>query len=133
MVEHERGKHVCPLLYPSASGESCPITDAHFAKGGCTTTLAMSVGARIRHQLDRQSEAYKLVFNQRTATERINGLAKELGIERPKLRNQRSITNQNSLTYVLLNLRCLQRVQQRMRSHAAEEEQPATPVMVLAA
>jgi hypothetical protein len=133
LVEHQRGKHVCPLLYPSASGESCPIADAHFAKGGCTTTLAMSVGARIRHQLDRQSEAYTLVFNQRTATERINALAKELGIERPKLRNQRSITNQNTLTYVLLNLRCLQRIQARMSSQAAPEEPPPTCDLVLAA
>ncbi len=124
LVEHERGKHVCPLLYPSASGESCPIADAHFAKGGCTTTIAMSIGARIRHQLDRQSEAYTLVFNQRTATERINALAKELGIERPKLRNQRSITNQSTLTYVLLNLRLLQRVQQRQSPQAKEGQLP---------
>jgi len=131
LVEHERGKHVCPLLYPSASGESCPIADAHFAKGGCTTTIAMSIGARIRHQLDRQSEAYTLVFNQRTATERINALAKELGIERPKLRNQRSITNQNTLTYVLLNLRLLQRVQQR-RSPQAKEGQLPEAVRVMA-
>ena len=72
LVEHERGKHVCPLLFPKPTGENCPIADAHFAKGGCTTTIATSIGARIRHQLDRQSEGYKLVFNQRTATERIN-------------------------------------------------------------
>lgn len=31
-------------------------------------------------------------------------------IERPRLRNGRAITNQNTLIYVLLNLRALQRV-----------------------
>jgi len=133
LVEHQRGKHVCPLLFPKPTGASCPTADAHFTKGGCTTTIATSVGARIRHQLDRESESYKLVFNQRTATEQINALAKEVGIERPKLRNQRSITNQNTLMYVLLNLRCLQRIQERMSSQAAEEEQPPKRVMVLAA
>ena len=39
-----------------------------------------------------------------------------LGIERPKLRNGQAITNQNTLTYVLINLRGLHRV----RAHKAE-------------
>jgi hypothetical protein len=47
LVEHARGKHVCPLLFPQPSGASCPIADAHFAQDGCTTTIAMSIGARI--------------------------------------------------------------------------------------
>ena len=108
LVPHERGKHVCPLLHPQPSGAPCPIADPHFSTGGCTTTIATSVGARIRHQLDRASEQYTQIFNQRTATERINSLAKEVRIERPKLRNQRAITNQNTLIYVLLNVRLLQ-------------------------
>jgi len=32
----------------------------------------------------------------------------------PKLRNQASITNQNSLTYILINLHALQRIRQRL-------------------
>jgi hypothetical protein len=66
LVAHERGKYRCPLLYPKPTGEGCPIADAHFAKGGCTTTLAMSEGARIRHQLDRESEEYKWLYARRT-------------------------------------------------------------------
>ncbi len=50
----------------------CPIADPHFANGGCTTTIATSSGARSRYQLDRESDPYKRVFNQRTATERMN-------------------------------------------------------------
>jgi len=130
---HERGKHVCLLLYPTATGASCPIADPHFTRGGCTTTLATSIGARLRCELDRTSAAYKQLFDQRTATERINSQAKELGIERPKLRNQRSITNQNTLIYVLLNLRLVQ----RMQAHASdlphrEDGLPDQPVALTA-
>jgi hypothetical protein len=113
IVVHEKGSYVCPLAYPEPSDQTCPIDDPHWPKGGCKTTLATSIGARIRHQLDRDSEDYKQVYKQRTATERINALAKELGIERPKLRNGTAIANQNTLIYVLLNLRALQRVRQR--------------------
>jgi hypothetical protein len=68
---------------------------------------------RVRHELDRESEAYKDVFRQRTATERINSQALELGIERPKLRNGQAITNINTLIYVLINLRAYHRVRRR--------------------
>ena len=79
------------------------------------------VGARLRYQLDRASPAYKTVYKQRTADERINSQAKELGIERPFLRNQRSITNLNTLIYVLINLRALGRV----RAHSLAQAQAA--------
>jgi hypothetical protein len=111
-VEHERGRYACPLVFPEPTGETCPIDHKNWPKG-CITTLATSVGARIRHQLDRESELYKRIYRQRTATERINSQAKALGIERPKLRNQQAIVNQNTLIYVLINLRALQRIRQR--------------------
>jgi hypothetical protein len=109
-VEHERGRYYCPLVHPERTGEVCPIGHKNWPKG-CITTLATSVGARIRHQLDRDSTLYKKIYKQRTATERINAQATMLGIERPKLRNRQAITNQNSLIYVLINLRALHRVQ----------------------
>ena len=62
-------------------------------------------GARVRHQLDRESAEYKSIYAQRTAVERIFSQAVELGIERPKLRNKRAIANHNSLIYLLINLR----------------------------
>jgi hypothetical protein len=113
LIPHQKGRYVCPLLFPEPTGNPCPINDPHFAKGGCKTTLATSVGARIRHQLDRTSDAYKELYKQRTATERINALATDLGIERPKLRNGAAIANLNTLIYVLLNLRALQRVREK--------------------
>ena len=112
IIEHERGQYVCPLLFPHATGATCPINDPHWVKGGCLTTMATSIGARIRHQLDREGAAYQNVYRQRTAAERINSQAKELGIERPKLRNEASIRNTNTLTYSLINLYALERIRQ---------------------
>jgi hypothetical protein len=122
-VEHQRGRYACPLLFPQSVAEACPLNHKKWAKGGCIVTMPTSNGARIRHQLDRKSKAYKLVYNQRTATERINSLAVELGIERPKLRNRHSITNQNTLIYILLNLRAIQRIQTQK---AASSEKSAS-------
>jgi hypothetical protein len=112
LFKHERGRYFCPLLFPEPTGEACPIQHKNWPKG-CVTTLPTSIGARIRYQLDRDSDAYKRVYRQRTATERINSQAVALGIERPKLRNQHAITNLNTLTYVLINLRALQRVRRQ--------------------
>ena len=112
-VEHQMGRYACPLLFPKATRQECPVAHKNWAKGGCVTTMATSKGARLRYQLDRDSDAYKALYKQRTATERINAQAKELGIERPKLRNRQAITNQNTLIYVLINLRALQRIRKK--------------------
>lgn len=117
-VVHERQRWACPLLHPHSTGQTCPIQHAHWHKGGCRTTIAASDGARIRHQLDRHSAEYLAIYNQRTACERIFSQAVALGIERPKLRNQRSIANLNTLLYVLLNLRAFQRLLD-MQAHLA--------------
>lgn len=115
-VQHQRGRYVCPLRFPQPAAATCPIADPHWDKGGCVVTMPTSQGARIRYQLDRQSAEYKTIYKQRTADERVNSQAVDLGIERPKLRNGQAITNQNTLTYVLINLRGLHRV----RAHKAE-------------
>ena len=52
-----------------------------------------------------QAAADKTIYNQRTADERINSQAVALGIERPHLRRHSAIANQNTLIYVLINLR----------------------------
>ena len=109
LVQHRRGRYVCPLLYPEPTGAACPVDHAKWTDGGCRLVMPTAVGARIRYQLDRESERYKAIYKQRTAVERIFSQAMALGIERPKLRNQRAIANQNTLTYILINLRTWQR------------------------
>jgi len=118
IIVHQRSRYVCPLLHPQPTGATCPINHARWPHGGCTSDLPTTVGARIRYQLDRHSESYKTVYNQRSATERINSQAKNLGIERPHLRNGQAIANINSLTYVLINLRALQRIRTRKLSRS---------------
>jgi hypothetical protein len=110
IMPHERAIHACPFLYPEANGECCPIQHKQWPKGGCTVNLSTSPGVRLRHQLDRDSDAYKAVYKQRTAVERIFSQAKALGMAHPKFRNQQAITNLNTLTYLLINLHALQQV-----------------------
>jgi len=110
LVQHRRGRFACPLLHPDPTAEKCPIDHAKWPAGGCKLVMPTAPGARIRYQLDRESDRFKAVYKERTAVERIFSQAVALGIERPKLRNQRAITNQNTLTYVLINLRAMQRI-----------------------
>jgi hypothetical protein len=116
---HPYQRYRCPL----SDAAACPIHHAQAAKGGCTATLAASPGSRLRYQIDRQADTFKDVYKQRTATERINSQAVALGIERPRLRNQRSITNMNTLIYILINLRTWQRMQE-----AAAADMEASPM-----
>jgi len=114
LISHQRGKYVCPLLSTKASGSVCPANHKNWAKKGCTVMMPTSIGARLRYTLDRDSQAYKDIYKQRTAVERINSQAKALGIERPYLRNGAAIANQNTLIYILINLRLLQRIRNRL-------------------
>jgi len=109
-VQHRRGTYVCPLLHPEPAAATCPINHKKWSEGGCQLVMPTAIGARLRYQLDRESEPYKEVFKQRTVVERLFSQAVALGIERPKLRNRRAIANQNTLTYVLINLRAMQRL-----------------------
>jgi hypothetical protein len=118
LIEHERGKYTCPLQTQDVSPDAvCPVDHERWSKGGCTVTMPTSIGARLRYTLDRESEAYKDAYRQRTATERINSQAVALGIERPHLRNGRAIANRNTLIYTLINLRFLQRIRDRLAAN----------------
>ena len=57
----------------------------------------------------RDGPLYHAVSNQRTSTERINSQSKELGIKRPKVRNIHSIRQLNTLIYITINAKALQR------------------------
>ncbi len=115
IIEHERGKYVCPLRYPQPTADGCPVDHKTWEKQGCTVMMPTSIGARLRYTLDRDSQVYKEIYKQRTATERINSQAVDLGIERPHIRNGAAIANQNTLIYTLINLRLLQRIRNFQR------------------
>ncbi|MBO0794070.1 MAG: transposase [Ktedonobacteraceae bacterium] len=111
---HTYGYHAqryrCPLLFPQPTGQPCD--HKQFLKGkGCLKNINDEAGGRTRVLLDRTSPLYQVIYTQRTSCERINSQAKELGIERPKVRNRRSVANLNTLTYVIINVRALDRAQ----------------------
>jgi hypothetical protein len=100
-------RFVCPLLFPEANGESCD--NPLFLKKGCHKDPNWEAGGIMRVTLDRSGPLYKAIYRQRTCAERINSQAKELGIERPKVRNIDSVRNINTLIYLVINVRALQR------------------------
>ena len=122
IVEHERGKYVCPFFSKGAKNkfikQSCPIHHTRARKGGCAATMPTSIGARLSYSLDRHSPIYKEIYKQRSATERINSQAVSLGIERPMLRNGKAIANINTLIYTLINLRFLHRLRSRIQEES---------------
>ena len=98
----------CPLLFPDKTGATC--THAQFSKGkGCVKDVNWELGGIQRVTLDRDSPLYHTLYTQRTCCERINSQAQALGIERPKVRNGRSVANLNTLIYLIINVRALQR------------------------
>jgi hypothetical protein len=98
----------CPLLFPERTGEVCD--HAQFAKAkGCIKDPNWEKGGLMRVLLDRQSPLYQSVYNQRTSCERINSQAQALGIERPKVRNGRSVAHLNTLIYLVINVQVLQK------------------------
>lgn len=102
----------CPLRHPQPTPHTCD--HAQFAKGvGCVKYINIEAGGLMRALLKRDSAAYKDLYRQRTAAERINAQAKALGIERPKVRNAASVRNLNTLTYLVINVQALQRVRAR--------------------
>lgn len=126
LVTHERGKYVCPLRHPQPTPEgACPVNHERWRQDGCTAMMPTCAGARLRYTLDRDSAEYKAVYHQRTADERINSQALALGIERPHLRRHSAIANQNTLIYVLINLRALQRIRTHKEELARQRQLPA--------
>jgi hypothetical protein len=66
-------------------------------------------GGQARVTLDRDGPLSHAIYTQRTSAERINSQAKELGIERPKVRNGRSVANLNTLIYLIINVQSLKK------------------------
>lgn len=109
---HTYGYHAqryrCPLLFPHVTGQSCE--HEQFQKGkGCQKDINDEAGGRARVLMDRSGPLFRALYNQRSGCERINARAKELGIERPRLRNSCSIARLNTLIYVIVNVRVLQK------------------------
>jgi hypothetical protein len=94
----------CPLLFPEKTDQACE--HEQFAKGkGCVKDVNWELGGIQRVTLDRESPLFHALSNQRTGCERITARAKELGIERPRVRNAHSVATLNTLISVIVNAR----------------------------
>jgi hypothetical protein len=103
---YQAQRYRCPLLFPTPTGQTCE--HEQFAKGkGCVKDINIEAGGLMRVTLDRSSPLYTAIYTQRTSCERINSQAQALGIERPKVRNGRSVKNLNTLIYLVINVRAL--------------------------
>ncbi len=110
--EHTNGflaqRFRCPLLFPTRTGQTCE--HAQFATGkGCVKDPNWEEGGLMRALLDRDGPLYHAISTQRTCAERINSQVQALGIERPKVRNGHSVENLNTLIYLFINARALQK------------------------
>jgi hypothetical protein len=123
-IHHPRGylahRYGCPVL-AQHPGLPAQCDHARFVTGGCKTDSNAERGGLLRLILDRSSPWYRAIYCQRTSAERINSQAKELGIERPRVRNRRSVERLNTLTYLLINAKALQRARQINHSLLAWE------------
>lgn len=125
-LDQTRGYHAqterCPILFggPALASETCRIQHQQFVKGiGCVKYRNLELGAQLRVELDRQSEEYDKAYDDRTAAERINSQSKEFGIERPALRRISGVRNWNTLIYIVINAKALQRVRDKAQQTRA--------------
>ncbi len=112
---HRSQRFRCPLLFPEATDQSCDHPQ-FLKEKGCVKDLNWELGGQMRVMLDRDSPLYKSIYCQRTSTERSNSQSKAAGLERPKVRNIHSVRNLNTLTYLVINVRALQRARTRNAS-----------------
>ena len=113
LFNHPNGYHAqlyrCPLYFPEREAQATCDHPQFQAAKGCVKHINVELGGLMRVNLDRESPLYHAIYTQRTSCERINSQAKELGIERPKVRNIHSVRNLNTLTYLIINVRALDR------------------------
>lgn len=99
----------CPLFFPEMpDNATCDHPQFQAAKG-CIKHINSEPGGLMRITLDREGPLYHSVYTQRTACERINSQAKAPGIERPKVRNARSVSHLHTLIYFVIHVRAIQR------------------------
>ncbi len=123
----------CPLVFPQPRDFTC--RQPQFASGrGCVKDLNWEKGGLMRVLLNRDSPQFATIYRQRTSCERVNSHSKEqFGLAHPKVRNQRSVEHLTTLTYILINLKALQRARLTnrllLRPASPDDGTPLAPLM----
>ena len=93
----------------------CPPTSPNPPELPALPALILSLpknrerGRHMRAMLNREGPLYHAIYTQRTSCECISSQAKELGIERPRVRNISPVHNLHTLIYLIINGRALHR------------------------
>ncbi len=94
------------LLFPGIFRPEVRLHFSHIYPGG----VGLPQQGHYEHiGTHRDGPLYHAIYTQRTCCERINSQVQALGIENPKVRNGRSVTNLNTLIYVIMNVRAMER------------------------
>jgi hypothetical protein len=100
LFQHINGKCVqlyrCPLLYPAWTGQTCNHEQFRKHKA-CVKDIKLEAGGLMRVTLELRWAPLSGKVPPTRLCERINSQAQSLGIERPKVRNGRSVANLNTL------------------------------------
>ena len=80
---------------------------------GVFRKMIVEKGHLMRLRLNRSTDPYRSLYKQRTDTERINSQSHALGIDHPCQRSFQAIAHRNTLFYILINLRALERFHER--------------------
>lgn len=97
-----RQKFCCPLKASKAS--ICPCNHKNFNNGkknkGCVKWITIPDDYRL--SIDRDSKHFRKIYALRTECERYNSRFKYTGQERSWVRNQKSVTNMNTVAHISL-------------------------------
>ena len=108
MVGARRAERVSPYSPVEEMGEmNVDIAQISTLQAGGSPFKVLQ--RQMRLHLGRESPLYKAIYTQRTSCEPINSQAQALGIEHPKVPNRRSVANLNTLIYLIINVRALDR------------------------
>jgi transposase len=96
-------KFCCPFR-TKKDYDLCPIKHEKYFNGkknrGCTRYI--SIGTDYRASINRDSKFFKKIYALRTESERYNSRWKNLNLEKPTVRNIKSISNLNTIGHITL-------------------------------
>jgi hypothetical protein len=111
---HHRRRDQCPYTQTQRKKGtvSCPCHHPQFlSKKGCTKTINLDDPGQLRFALNRDSSHFKCIFKERTSSERLFAHADQAAIEHPNITDGHAVAQLNTLTYTLINLKAILKVQ----------------------
>jgi hypothetical protein len=112
---YRRQRFTCPFYNSQGQrkqalqGQTCRCQHAKFASRGCRHTINLDDPDQARFTVDRGSRDFKETYARRTDAERLFALAEDYNLEHPEVESLTSVANLNTLIYLVLNGRVLEK------------------------